>query len=67
MKSLLKYIGSQDSDQSGRVLDESLHKFVGAVNDVRMCYKSVKKKNQGTVIKDGEILGHLRKLLYLPG
>ena len=41
---ILTKIGGQDSDQSGRVLDESLHKFVGAVNDVVcMCYKSVEK------------------------
>ena len=39
---ILTKIGSQDSDQSGRVLNESLHKFVGVVNDVVcMCYKSV--------------------------
>ena len=30
--------------QSGRGLEKSLHKFVGAVNDVvRMCFKSVEK------------------------
>ena len=46
---ILTKLGIQDSYQSGRVLDEILHKFLGAVNDVvRMCYKAVKKtKNKG--------------------
>ena len=61
---ILTKIGSRDSNQSGKVLDESLHKFVGAVNDaVRMCHKSVEKICR----KNGEILGPLRKLLELPG
>ena len=58
---ILTKIGSQDSDQRGRVLDDSLHKFVRAVNDVvRMCYKSVEKikGQQLKMVRSYDIFGN---------
>ena len=58
---ILTKIGSQDSDQRGRVLDDSLHKFVRAVNDVvRRCHKSVEKikGQQLKMVRSYDIFGN---------
>ena len=47
--------------QSGRGLEESLHKFVGAVNDVvRMCFKTVEKikGQQLKMVRSYDIFGN---------